>query len=363
MDIKKRQNKTSSILAFSLLATLLFSCQKKANPAIESLERPLLYIAQYTSSPPKIDGSIDSTLWGEIAWSDTFIDIEGDIKPIYDTRMKMIWDEQNLYILAQLEEPHIWGNLKQRDTVIFYNNDFEVFLDPNGDTHQYIELEINALNTVWDLFLEKPYRNKVKVDNQWNIEGLQTAVAIEGTINDPSDIDKHWIVEMALPWKGLKRGNPDAQIPRNAFWRINFSRVNWEYSILNNRYERKKDEQGKFLKEYNWVWSPQYVINMHEPERWGYVFFTEDSTDQQAIVHPENAQLIQWMYAQYRNKLSRAKQNKADDSAVATLWNEKKVTFKKQTIQDTVYWATTNPKTGEVYQIRYDGKLRIQKQN
>ena len=94
-----------------------------------------------------------------------------------------------------------------------------------------------------------------------------------------------------------------------------------------------------------------------------YVFFAEDSTDQQAIVHPENTQLIQWMYAQYKNKLSRAKQNKVDDSIVATLWNDKKVTFKKQTHQDTVYWATTNPKTGEVYQIRYDGKLRIQKQN
>ena len=248
-------------------------------------------------------------------------------------------------------------------SVIFYNNDFEVFIDPNGDTHQYIELEINALNTVWDLFLEKPYRNNVIVDNEWNIKGLQSAVAVEGTINDPSDIDKYWNIEIALPWEGLKRGNTEVQIPRNSFWRINFSRVNWDFSLNNNSYQRKKDEKGKFLKEYNWVWSPQYVINMHEPERWGYVFFAENTTAQRDIELPEDALLLQWMYAQYRNKLSRAKQNKVDDSIVATFWNEKKVTFKKQTIQDTVYWATTNPKTGEVYQIRYDGKLRIQKQN
>ena len=46
----------------------------------------------------------------------------------------------------------------QHDAVIFHNNDFEVFIDPDGDTHNYYELEINALNTVWDLFITKPYR-------------------------------------------------------------------------------------------------------------------------------------------------------------------------------------------------------------
>jgi len=27
------------------------------------------------------------------------------------------------------------------------------------------------------------------------------------------------------------------------------------------------------LKEDNWVWSPQHVINMHVPEQWGLVRF------------------------------------------------------------------------------------------
>ena len=117
-----------------------------------------------------------------------------------------MWNQEFLYILAKIEEPHVWGNLKQRDTVIFYNNDFEVFIDPDGDTHQYMELEINALNTAWDLFLERPYRNKVKVDNAWNIEGLQSAVSYQGTLNDPSDTDLGWTLEIALPWKALERG-------------------------------------------------------------------------------------------------------------------------------------------------------------
>lgn len=64
----------------------------------------------------------------------------------------MLWDETYFYIYAEMEEPHVWGTLKERDTVIFYNNDFEVFIDATGDTHNYYELEVNALNTAWDLF-------------------------------------------------------------------------------------------------------------------------------------------------------------------------------------------------------------------
>ena len=60
---------------------------------------------------------------------------------------------------AKMEEPHIWGNLTEHDAVIFHNNDFEVFLDPEGDGHGYYELEWNVLNTVWDQFLTTPYRD------------------------------------------------------------------------------------------------------------------------------------------------------------------------------------------------------------
>lgn len=38
---------------------------------------------------------------------------------------------------------------------VFNDNDFEVFIDPDGSTHYYKEFEINALNTTWDLELNK----------------------------------------------------------------------------------------------------------------------------------------------------------------------------------------------------------------
>ena len=125
--------------------------------------------------------------WDRACWSEDFVDIEGDLKPrpAKRTRVKMLWDDEYLYIGAELEEDQIWAEVIERDAVIFYDNDFEVFIDPDGDTHNYYELEMNALNTVWDLLLPKPYRDGGPAINGWDIKGLKTAVSIDGRLNDP----------------------------------------------------------------------------------------------------------------------------------------------------------------------------------
>jgi len=184
---------------------------------------PKKYIAYTTSKPIIIDGNDADDSWNKVEWSDPFIDIQGVKKPKYKTQVKMLWDNTYFYILAKLEEPHVWGNLVKRDTIIFHNNDFEVFIDPDGDTYNYYELEINALNTPWDLFVSKPYRENNVVLNDWNITGLKSAVKINGTLNNPNDIDKGWMLEMAIPWKAYKKGYFDKNIPKDKFWNINFS--------------------------------------------------------------------------------------------------------------------------------------------
>ena len=341
---------------FGLLLLLFFSCQEAALIQIENSKLPKLYEAVFTSQSPQIDGQIDS-LWASGNWSDSFVDIEGVLTPKNKTRFKMMWDNHALYILAQLEEPHIWGTLQQRDTVIFYNNDFEVFIDPDGDTHDYMELEINALNTAWDLFLNKPYLNKNKVDNQWNIEGLQSAVFYKGSLNDPSDVDEGWTLEMALPWKSLSRGSKQETAPINQFWRLNFSRVNWDFSINKGKYSRKKDPKGAYLPEYNWVWSPQGLINMHLPEHWGYVYFSDKKGKQ--IDYPEEAALVQWMYAQYREKAASEKKGQMLEKKPVALWKGEKIFLEKRVLEDTVYYVSDNPHNQKTYRIRSDGKLDV----
>ena len=287
--------KTGSLILFLLYVGIVFMAAQ---------ETPRKYNALRATQALNIDGKADELSWKNAAWSADFIDIEGVIKPSYKTQMKMLWDDTYLYFFAQMEEPHVWGTLKQRDTVIFYNNDFEIFIDPDGDTHNYMEFEMNVLNTVWDLFLTKPYRNHGKVLNSWDIQGLKTAVHIDGTLNDSKDTDIGWSVEIAIPWAVLTQASNSTALPENEFWRINFSRVNWQYDLKEGSYSRKKDKSGKYLPEYNWVWSPQGVINLHEPEHWGYVYFsTKESGSSDDFEIPQDDYIKWYMYSLYRKLL------------------------------------------------------------
>jgi hypothetical protein len=232
--------------------------------------QPGLYQCSFTSDHVNIDGILSDTAWASAQWSEPFVDIEGDLKPVprFHTRLKMLWDDSCLYVGASLQEPNVWATLTMHDTVVYLDNDFEVFVDPDGDAREYCELEMNALNTTWDLLLNKPYRQGGKADNSWDIKGLRTAVSINGTINNPTDTDSGWTIEIAIPWSALAAYAHRVTPPTNDDrWRINFSRVEWTVAAGTCR---KVD--GK--REDNWTWSPQGVVDMHRPERWGTVLFT-----------------------------------------------------------------------------------------
>ncbi|MBU1702702.1 MAG: CPBP family intramembrane metalloprotease, partial [Candidatus Eisenbacteria bacterium] len=242
---------------------------------------PEHYICYRAASPLTIDGLLDESAWAQAEWTKDFVDIEGAAKPAprFRTRVKMLWNDEYFYVGAELEEPHIWAKLTDRDAVIFYDNDFEVFIDPDGDTHQYYELEVNALGTVWDLFLVQPYRDGGPAVNAWDIQGLLIGVHVEGTLNNPKDTDTSWSVEFAIPWNVLKESAHKEAPPHSGDqWRVNFSRVEWKTEIIDGDYIKVKDSKtGKTMPEDNWVWSPQGLINMHYPEMWGIVQFLDQT--------------------------------------------------------------------------------------
>ena len=268
----------SFFLFFSLF---LINCNNSDTLELDINDKIILpkhYIVNKINDQINIDGRDDELAWNNAIYTDDFIDIEGSKTPSQKTNVKMLWDEKFLYVFAKLYENHIWGDITKRDEVIYYNNDFEVFINPNDDVFSYGEIEINALGTEWDLFLNRPYRLKGKADSSWDINGLKSAVDISGTLNDPNDLDDYWTVEIAIPLKEIEKLNTsgkDEKVISGDIWRINFSRVNWDFEINNGVYSRKK-ENGKYLPEYNWVWSPQGIINMHVPENWGYLVFSEN---------------------------------------------------------------------------------------
>ena len=239
---------------------------------VQTAQEPLHYNVPRTLTPVVVDGKLDDVAWQRAEWTSNFVDIEGASKPTPQlrTRAKILWDDHYLYIAAELEEPNVWATLTQHDAVIFHDNDFEVFIDPDGDTFNYYELEINALNTEWDLFLTKPYRDNGLAINSWEIPGLRKAVHVNGTLNHPGDVDKSWTVELALPWSVLKEAAPHQQPPKAGdTWRLNFSRVEWDVDVVKGKYVKRKGP------EHNWVWTPQGAIAMHMPERWGHAIFVK----------------------------------------------------------------------------------------
>lgn len=244
---------------------------------------PLTYDCHFSDKAPVIDGDLSDTAWKNVEWTADFSEIRGGEHPApkFRTRVKMLWTAEGLCLAAEMIEPHIWGTLTEKNSIIFHDNDFEIFLDPDGDTLNYYEFEMNALGTIWELTLDKPYSKGGIATHGTNLAGLKSGVKIDGTLNDASDIDRSWSVEVFLPWKDLSayQGKLNSPPKSGDTWRINFSRVEWQHNITAGKYVRIPPHGTKIdpesHPEKNWVWSPQGEINMHLPEKWGRLRFVK----------------------------------------------------------------------------------------
>ena len=104
---------------------------------------PPVYTCRRAKKPFELDGNINKPFWEDAPYTDEFLDIEGSHMPLprFVTRAKMLWDDENLYVAAVLDGDEIWGHQTERDSVIFLDNDFEIFVDPDSDTYHYYEFE------------------------------------------------------------------------------------------------------------------------------------------------------------------------------------------------------------------------------
>eukprot|EP00798_Chlamydomonas_sp_ICE-L_P012436 gene12436-15635_t len=234
---------------------------------------PKGYVVYRTDTAPSITGRLDEAMWQAAEWTDEFVDVQGPDLPTpwYRTQVKMLWDDVYLYIGAKMEDPHPWADLTLHDSRVFHDNAFEVFIDPDGDNHMYYEVEVNAVDTIFDLLMVKPYRDggpaltafetvRSSEPTQWDgptgWAPLKRAVHVDGTVNDGSAESKGWSVEMALPWSILCQAAMRACPPSDGDkWRINFSRMQWsvEWDTSSRKYYKQPPDQSANI----WVWSPQ----------------------------------------------------------------------------------------------------------
>ena len=323
--------------------------------------QPNTYVSYFTETPITIDGVIDKEEWEKIAWTDKFVDIEGQNKPnpFLDCRAKITWDNEYLYFAAHLEEPHIWATLTEHDAIMFHDDDFEVFIDPDGDGHQYFELEMNAFNSIWDLYMLYPYymddrRNYIM---NWNIKGLKSAVHIEGSLNDGSDEDEYWSLELAIPWstfKDFKKGEGKPEVGDQ--WRMNFSRVDWPVKAINGKYEKLKDDNEKNLPERNWVWSPTGYINMHKPETWGYIQFEKDHNVAFQKYPDED---FKWDLWQIFYKVKECWKSEGQNCALnqMDIPNHMSISDINLSINSEGFFISISSKNGNIYTLNHLGRL------
>lgn len=258
---------------------------------------PPSYVLYRAPDSLEIDGRFDEQAWQDAEWSGPFVDIRGEERPAPDlqTRVKMLWDDRYFYIAAELEEPDVWATFTERDAAIFREDAFEVFIDPNGDTHNYYEFEINALETFWDLLLVRASRDGGPSISAWDIRGIDVGVQVHGTLNDPSDTDEGWTVELAFPWEVLAEAAPEGRRPQaGEQWRINFARPDWPLEVADGTYKKKEGASASW-----WTWAPQGEVNMHRPEYFGYVQFAEADVGEETVpfVEAPNEQ-VKWALRQ-----------------------------------------------------------------
>lgn len=317
------KNNLKSIL-LSSAALLSQSDAFSQNPfsGMENLfTTPKSYTLFQAKTPLNIDGELNEKSWKDTPWTDYFINIEGEDKPApaYKTRVKMLWDEKYLYIAAELEEPHLWANKQPEKDIIFRDNVFKIFIDPDNNVNDDFEIQINPANKMLFLIMNKPYRDGGSPVTGWQPIGYRSAVKLTGTLNKPEDTDKGWIAEIALPLASFSF-NP-LNINPNGGLRINFLRTNFDFTVKDRVYSKALDTDGKpFPPRYS-VWTSQGIVNMHYPERWAYTVFSDKAPGNQAekFVLPYTELQRKYLWLAYYKQKEYFKKNKKYASSLAEL--------------------------------------------
>ena len=265
--------------------------QDEQDPRTQGLPAPPHYVCHRAVGPLTIDGRLDEASWRRAPRLGPFVDMETGEPVEYDTRVSFLWDDEALYCGFWCEEPDVFGFETERDGRVGADQDFEVFILGEGT---YYELEMNPLNTVYEVFwtwvrplVERQATEEIDAllrarrfiygrigddydmrhgSFDWDFAGLKTAIHIDGSVNWHGDRDHGWSGELAFPWKGwgdLTGGVRAVPPSEGDEWRIGCSRV-----------EHWRNAEGQVLRGRDWSIAQHGKIQMHVPHRWPSVTFT-----------------------------------------------------------------------------------------
>ncbi len=258
------------------------------------MQPPARYTCLRATAPVNIDGRLDEADWLAAPASDPFVDIVTGEPAWFDTRVRMLWDDENLYFGFSAEETDVWATLTERDSKIWFDNDLEIFI---AGKDAYYEFEINAYNTIYEVFWiwqdmyyeGSPYnvpewqpegRNIMLLDGvgghvhergmrngflDYDLPGLRHAVHIDGMLNSRTGTDRGWSAEVAVPWSSLGWIADGRSLPPRDgdVWRIDCSR----FQHIGPKGERLDPAAG-------WCMNQHGHYDSHIPEVFPFVTFS-----------------------------------------------------------------------------------------
>jgi hypothetical protein len=221
---------------------------------IESTEFKV--ISRFTKEKIRIDGDLNESAWQSAQKLSLSNNIDGTpIKEAsYSSNVMTCYDRDNLYLAFINHDQVIFSSYSNRDEFLWKEEVVEVFIDTDKDPSTYIELEVSPKNVLFDSYITDTANIDLFVTPQFDLDGWRTAVSVHGTVNNNSDRDSLWTVEMAIPFTSLDSEFNIEQI-KEYNWRINFYRLD-------------RDDSGPT----SYAWSPTFK-RFHTPSKFGTIIF------------------------------------------------------------------------------------------
>jgi hypothetical protein len=212
------------------------------------------YKVPRAKGPIKIDGVLDEADWKHAPMVVLGRSIDGGPTK-YRTEARLLWDDQFLYVSFVSQDEDVWSDFTKHDDKIYTQEAVEIFIDADGDGKTYNELEIAPTNATFDAYF--PARRE-GMDLSWE-SGMVSAVKVDGTLNNPNDVDKSWTAEARIPIAKLA-AVPHVPPRVGDKWRFNLYRLDWHTG-------RKINEGSAF--------SPLLVGDFHNLPRFGWLEFVK----------------------------------------------------------------------------------------
>ena len=186
-----------------------------ASPLLAEDAKPAVvppHECRFTDMPITIDGKADEKAWESAEIIDKFSLpwLGKEARPSKTTtKARLLWDLDNLYFFGEMVDSDLYADVTEHDGDTWNNDVFELFIKPADNKPGYYEFQVNAKNTVFDMFL--PRRGHVARFRRAQEFHLETKVVLDGTLNNWTDRDKGWSVEGKIPWRDfIKTGGRPA---------------------------------------------------------------------------------------------------------------------------------------------------------